>query len=671
MATFIPEWVKLCARSVQIKRILNALDDEHVVRRPIRPDACCADLFVQHRAKGWLAIAVEEQPFADLGVSTLFDDERRLRFERRLADLQALLGDSTRSGERVEALVLMWSCSTDEVRALSKTYLARFGTRLIARETFAHLGTRLVGGLLEPLTPTVEQQLMGRFFPEAEIPAACLTRRLYHRDNSATLARHFLDRDQEWASKLDLDLPDEQAGAARDFSVRLVNGVAGSGKTLIALSRARLLAELFPSQAVLLLIHNTPIVADINDRLHRSGAAAPRNLEVTTFFAWASRQWRAVFQRAPRMPEDPRAVPKLIRHHRHRLAPQLGLPEERLADELDFINESLILDEAGYLEASRAGRRFALRARERTQIWALYTAVTKALARDGQMMWSELPRQLALAPASAGAPQSYRHVLVDEAQFFAPSWFELVKRAVQPEGQLFLCADPNQGFMRSRLSWKRVGLEVAGRTRKLRRSYRTTRALLEAANGVLGQLGSSDADDFLQPDFAGMEDGSQPMLVYVDSPHDAVDRLVNELSDLFDSGAVPLNSALVIYGERVHKVGLHERLRRRFGNNRVWWFNAKEQKREPPGGYGHDRLRMAYLDTATGLEAGIVFLVGIEHLYSDGATLDPERADDTERHEENARKLYMAMTRASQRLVLLSSERLPKAIERLFLLADG
>ena len=67
---------------------------------------------------------------------------------------------------------------------------------------------------------------------------------------------------------------------------------------------------------------------------------------------------------------------------------------------------------------------------------------------------------------------------------------------------------------------------------------------------------------------------------------------------------------------------------------------------------------MAYLDTATGLEAGIVFLIGVEHLF--------EEEPDSQRREDNARKLYMAMTRAGQRLVLLSSRRLPAAMEGLF-----
>ena len=55
-------------------------------------------------------------------------------------------------------------------------------------------------------------------------------------------------------------------------------------------------------------------------------------------------------------------------------------------------------------------------------------------------------------------PQDYDVVLVDEAQFFAPVWFEIVQTLVRPQsGHLFLAADPTQGFLRQGVSWKSLG----------------------------------------------------------------------------------------------------------------------------------------------------------------------------------------------------------------------
>ncbi len=663
MAMFIPEWNQVSGRDLHIKRALKALDDAYVVRRPLRPGACAADFFVQHRVEGWLAVAVEDAPFAQIDPAQLFESAPRVRFEQRLGDLQRLGVSAGHPGTAVASLVLLWKCSTDEAHALMNGCSDRPG--FASRERFAEMGEEGFKGLLTPVLPEIEQTLLATYFPEAEIPAVCTTRRFFHRDNSARLQRFFLDHEQEWASKLDLELPDEQTGTANDLSVRLVNGVAGSGKTLIALHRALLLAELLPAQRVLMLIHNTPVVADLRYRLHRMRGAVPANLEVVTFYAWASRQWHRISNERLKAPDDPRQVPNLVKQLRSRW-PELEPSDAQLVDEMDFINETLIADEAGYAEASRAGRKFALRPKDRLQVWALYQTLTQALRSSGLRMWSALPRELCLAREGHDGLDAYHHILIDEAQFFAPSWFQVVKLSLERHGQLFMCADPSQGFLKRRLSWKTAGLDVAGRTKKLRKSYRTTKAILSAASGLLAALNDEDGEDYLQPDFSGMQQGTRPKLIYSDSPQDAMDRVVNELAAAALNAHVPLDAMLLLYGENVPKLGLYHQLCERLGDAKVWWLNKQDQKEMPPGGYGNDHLRIANLDTATGLECGVLFLVGIEDLFSDGAVAGLNEDEQAERREQNARKLYMAMTRAGQQLVVVASQRLPEAMEALF-----
>ncbi len=655
MPLFIPEWPSVSGRNLQLRRVLDTLDAACTVRRPVLATGWVPEVFVQHAEQGWLAIALCETPFAELDADQLIEAAGRDAFETMLGRFGALDGLDATANRQLVKLMLMWSCSPEETRALSRRYLARFGIRLLSRAQFLQVGEKLLPRLLAPLAAEDEQALLGRYFPEAEIPAVCTTR------------RYFLDVEQEWLAKVDLEstqeLPQEQADAARDFSLRLVNGVAGSGKTLIALNRARMLAQLFPAQRILLLIHNTPIVADIKARLHAAYGGVPDNLEIITFSAWVARQWNRLFGKWPSMPERPGHVAELVNRYRAQW-PDLKPSDSQLADEFDFINASLIAGEAQYQAANRAGQGFALRAGERAMVWPLYEAVTAALARSHLRMWSALPRDICLLKDQRRL-ERYHHILVDEAQFFAPSWFQVVKLALENQSQLFLCADPNQGFMKSRLSWKSVGLEVAGRTRKLRKSYRTTRAILQAASRLLAQATRGDPDDYLEPDFADMQAGTPPLLIYADSPQDALDRLVNEVAAASQT-PLPLASLLVIYGDKVDKSLLVRELGERFGEERIWWLNRKEHKKLPPHGYGPDYLRVAYLETATGLEASVVFLVGLENLLAQGALPDVSLEAQAQLQEEHARKLYMAMTRAGQRLILVASERLPEAIEAVF-----
>ena len=85
----------------------------------------------------------------------------------------------------------------------------------------------------------------------------------------------------------------------------------------------------------------------------------------------------------------------------------------------------------------------------------------------------------------------------------------------------------------------------------------------------------------------------------------------------------------------------------------------------PPSG-AQEHLRMVYLDSATGLEANLVILVGIEPCFFQSVRVGLAEDEHLEQHEERARKLYMAMTRAGQKLILVSSQRLPESMAYLF-----
>jgi hypothetical protein len=172
------------------------------------------------------------------------------------------------------------------------------------------------------------------------------------------------------------------------------------------------------------------------------------------------------------------------------------------------------------------------------------------------------------------------------------------------------------------------------------------------------------------PDFTGMEPGERPLLARTSTRQDAIDRLRNELADAHERG-IPLSAFLVIYGEQVNKLALYTCLAERFEVGNVWWFNERDQKRKPPRGHGRDYLRLANLDTATGLEGAIVFLIGVDKLFFKGTIAGLGEEEQAERREENARKLYMAMTRAGQRLVIVSAEELPQEMEALFAVPPG
>jgi len=83
---------------------------------------------------------------------------------------------------------------------------------------------------------------------------------------------------------------------------RLVRGVAGSGKTIVLMCRARYLRELHPDWRILVLCFNR-VLAEHLARTMRAGD----QLEVLTFHAWCARELRRAKIRMPPTPERSQA----------------------------------------------------------------------------------------------------------------------------------------------------------------------------------------------------------------------------------------------------------------------------------------------------------------------------------------------------------------------------
>lgn len=82
-----------------------------------------------------------------------------------------------------------------------------------------------------------------------------------------------------------LDFEQERSACDMRSGHRVIYGVAGSGKTVILMARAKFLAEEDENRRILLLCYNRPL-----ERYFVQEFAASKNVEVCSFGVWASRQ---------------------------------------------------------------------------------------------------------------------------------------------------------------------------------------------------------------------------------------------------------------------------------------------------------------------------------------------------------------------------------------------
>jgi superfamily I DNA/RNA helicase len=503
------------------------------------------------------------------------------------------------------------------------------------------------------MDPIWLEKLRQRFTPEVVVSSDMTVCMPIQRRIEAGLTDYLLDYDQEAAVKADLDLPDEDQSLTSDFKLNIINGVAGSGKTLILLYRLRLLYHLYPKKRFLVLTHNRPLSRDMEGRFARLNGGLPENVEWRTFNAWCYHHWMA----------EPKWVEPLSMSRRRKVVNETWrahlqdspISPQMFMSEIDWFKDQLPMNREGYLNADRRGRGFGLTADQRQRMYDAMLDYQKTLEVRGALDWGDVPRRLwhSAENGQAQLPE-YDVILVDEAQFFAPLWIRLVQKVLEPRtGHLFIVADPTQGFLGRGTSWKSLGLDARGRTHHLNRSYRTTREIMQFATLLYRlRLENEKDDDILVPDLLTMPNGAFPQIIPLTSPQDEIARVANEVVEFVQKG-FPRKHLLVLHTKGEGVEALVQAIDDMLGKGAA--LDAKDT-------YPGDYVRVTTLNAGAGLESPIVFLVGLRDLFEEEQSL---RLSDEERESlirDNTRKLYMAATRAGQRLVLTYVGDLPKEL---------
>jgi superfamily I DNA/RNA helicase len=235
-------------------------------------------------------------------------------------------------------------------------------------------------------------------------------------------------------------------------------------------------------------------------------------------------------------------------------------------------------------------------------------------------------------------------------------WLRSLRSALKPTGRLLLAADPTQGFLKRRQSWVACGLDLRGRSTRLRKCYRNTRPILEfAANFYRSRLGNEDEIDLNLPDQTELdsaEAGDRPKIIRLTSRQDEVTRIINEVRSYLDTGG-KADAVLVLVAMGLRTSAVIGDFARTFGADAV--VNAKDTS-------GRGKLRICSIDAATGLESPIVFVIGGAELLEREDDLQMPADQRDERRRDNTRRFYMGFTRAGFKLYITWVGNLPSYI---------
>lgn len=292
------------------------------------------------------------------------------------------------------------------------------------------------------------------------------------------------------------------ASGDRSGPVRVLGG-AGTGKTVLAMHRAKWLADnrTPDGKKVLFTTFTKNLASDIEQNLRTlCGSSTLAKLEVRNLDAWVhgfmrSRklEHRIVYDRKQDAALQAWQAAMAVRDT------TLDLPDNFYEQELEqVVLAQGITTRDQYRMARRTGRESVLSRAKRDAVWQVFDEYRGQLSSRKLKEVDDAYREVADVLLAEGKQVAeYSAVIIDETQDFGPQALRLL-RAMIPSGpnDLFFVGDGHQRiYSRHRAAMSKCGIDIRGRARKLYLNYRTTDEIRRQAVALLEICEVDDLDD--------------------------------------------------------------------------------------------------------------------------------------------------------------------------------
>ncbi|MDX9980420.1 MAG: AAA family ATPase [Lentisphaeria bacterium] len=449
-------------------------------------------------------------------------------------------------------------------------------------------------------------------------------------------------------------------------------GGAGTGKTVVAMHRAKHLAEeVFASAGdrILFTTFTRNLAEDIRANLTMiCSQETMRRIEVVNLDAWAHQLLQENGYKHRLLTDNARR--RELWGEAALAAPDgMEFPDSFYEQEWAHVVQAhAVSTEHEYLRASRVGRGQGLSRLQRKRIWPVFEEYRALLTKNGLREFADILRDARILLQKKGDVLGYRAVIVDEAQDMSEEAFRLVRQIIPPErsnhdDDLFIVGDAHQRIYAHRVTLGRCGIETRGRrSRKLRLNYRTTEEIGRWATALLEGVHIDDLDGG-EDDARGYRSllhGTMPELRLLPDFDQEVEALDVGISEAVESGVEPQGICLVCRTQSMldqYEAALQARGRETFR------LAATASDSASQGG-----IRMATMHRVKGLEFDVVLIAGTNADALPLATAAREIDSPHARGEFEIRErslLYVAATRARKHVLVTAHGKLSPVLARL------
>ncbi|SFB07288.1 UvrD-helicase domain-containing protein [Selenomonas ruminantium] len=395
----------------------------------------------------------------------------------------------------------------------------------------------------------------------------------------------------------------DYSGAAR------TTGGAGTGKTVVAMHRAkRLAAGLSGHERVLFTTFTANLAADIRDNLSKICSNEElRHIEVINLDAWVGNFMRTAGYEA-RIEYNETALKNIWEEAiGEAMVDDMDLSADFYAEEwARVVIPQHAMNLAKYIRCSRNGRGVRLDRQKRQQVWKVFEIYQRKMKAAGKrdVHWAMDECRTLIEKQHKTL---YPHIIVDEGQDFSRIALELI-RGIAGESHpndIFIVGDAHQRIYRHKTVLSKCGIEVRGRSSILRINYRTTEETRAYAFSILSGIDFDNLDgEALSNDKCqSLTHGEVPVVKNCRSANSELEFIVKQIREL-EQGGVSLKD--ICLTARTHSM-LDNYLQALTREG----IRCYELKKEKTDDRQQDGIRLATMHRVKGLEFQYMFVAGM------------------------------------------------------------
>lgn len=456
--------------------------------------------------------------------------------------------------------------------------------------------------------------------------------------------------------------PTQRKLIERDWNgpVRVLGG-AGTGKTVVAMHRAKWLAAyrfVKPNEKILFTTFTKNLAHDIYRNLEKLCPQHLDRIEVINIDGWVARflkqkqvqgrvvydnEWRTVWEEAL-LEQDS----------------SLGLSDAFYRDEWEqVVQPQSVTTQDEYFRARRVGRGTRVNRAMRAKIWQVFGRYRELLDDAGLMEPEDAMRMAARLIREKEMVLPYKSVIVDEGQDMDTQAFSLLRAIAGEErpNDIFIVGDAHQRIYRRTVTLSRCGIKIVGRSRKLRINYRTTEQIRAQAVATLKGITVDDLDGGTDDNrgYKSLLRGEPPVTKGFDTFDQQMNFMVDCINNWQNEGIA--DSAICIISRRNAYL---DQIAAVLGQKSVACSTLKPNQAETNEG----GVRLGTMHRVKGLEFDAVIIAGLnsdQYPYLPESDLD-EITLKTYHHQERS-LLYVSLTRAKKAAVLCYHGKASKVLE--------